>query len=183
MAADQKNKKKWIKHERTHSNSLWHAGWKEFSDGKWLIVYMDDASRFIAGYGVFDNATAENSIKVLLGAIAKHGKPASILTGRGAQFYANEAECKERGESEFEKKIVELGIRHILARINSSQTSTKLARFYGEIERKQKWFMDIHEIMHWWNSVRPHMSLDMDTLETPARAFLRKMPENDAANE
>ena len=183
MAANQKNKgkkKKWIRYERTHSNSLWHTDWKKLSDGRWLITYMDDASRFIVGYGIFENATTENSIKVLLECMAKYGKPATILTDRGTQFYANEAECRERGESKFEKKLVELDIRHILARVNHPQTNGKLERFHGEIERKQKWFKDIHELMHWWNNIRPHMSLNMDTLETPARAFLRKMPEKGA---
>jgi hypothetical protein len=31
-------------------------------NGKWLIAYLDDASRFIVGYGVFDEATTENAI-------------------------------------------------------------------------------------------------------------------------
>ena len=30
--------------------------------------------------------------------------------------------------------------------------------------------------MEWYNYDRPHMSLDLDNLETPARAFVRKMP-------
>ena len=29
---------------------------------------------------------------------------------------------------------------------------------------------------HVFNYDRPHMSLDLDNLETPARAFVRKMP-------
>jgi hypothetical protein len=31
-------------------------------NGKWLIAYLDDASRFMVEYGVFDEATTENAI-------------------------------------------------------------------------------------------------------------------------
>jgi transposase InsO family protein len=60
-----------------------------------------------------------------------------------------------------------LGIKHILARVNHPQTNGKLERFHGEIQRKQKWFESIDELIHWWNHIKPHMSLDWDNLETP----------------
>ena len=170
-------KRKWVRYERTYSNSMWHTDWKQLDDGRWLICYEDDASRFIAGHGVFANATSENAVKVLMEAIKKHGRPASILTDHGSQFYANESEYKTRGATEFEKTLVQLEIKHILARVNHPQTNGKLERFHGEIQRKQKWFSDIDELIHWWNYTKPHMSLDWDNLETPAKAFIRKMPE------
>jgi hypothetical protein len=39
--------------------------WKQLSDGRWWIAAMDDASRLILGYEVFQEATAENTIQVL----------------------------------------------------------------------------------------------------------------------
>jgi hypothetical protein len=36
-------------------------GWR----GKWLIAYLDDASRFRVGYCIFDEATTENAIDLL----------------------------------------------------------------------------------------------------------------------
>ena len=30
--------------------------------------------------------------------------------------------------------------------------------------------------MRWCNHIRPHMSLDWDSLEAPAKVFMRKMP-------
>lgn len=173
-----KNKRrKWVRYERTYSNSMWHTDWKLLDDGRWLICYQDDASRFIVHYGIFDNATGNNAILVLREAIEKHGRPASILTDHGSQFYANQAEYKRRGASKFEKELVRLEIKHILARVNHPQTNGKLERFHGEIQRKQKWFDGIDELIHWYNHIKPHMSLDWDNLETPAKAFLRKMPE------
>ena len=169
-------RRKWIRYERTYSNSMWHTDYKMLDDGRWFIAYQDDASRFIVGYGVFAEATSRHAIEVLAKAMAEHGKPASILTDRGTQFYANEAENRERGASEFEKELVKLDIKHILARVRHPQTNGKLERFHGEIQRKLKWFPGIDEFVRWYNYDRAHDSLDQDTLETPARAFLRKMP-------
>jgi len=156
---------------------MWNTDWKKLDDGRWFLCYQDDASRFIVHHGVFAEATADNALAVLREAIAKHGKPASILTDHGSQFYANQAEYKKRGASDFEQELVRLEIKHILARVNHPQTNGKLERFHGEIVRKQKWFDTIDELVHWYNNIKPHMSLDWDNLETPAQAFVRKMPE------
>lgn len=156
---------------------VWHTDYKLLDDGGWFIAYQDDASRFIVGYGVFKEATAKHAIEVLHKAMTKHGRPASILTDRGTQFYASESDHKKKGASEFEQELVRLEIRHILARVNHPQTNGKLERFHGEIQRKQKWFSGIDELVDWWNNIRPHMSLDWDNLETPAQAFVRKMPQ------
>ena len=63
---NKQRKRKWVKYERRHSMSLWHTDWYLIEDdrwsGKWLIAYLDDASRFIVGYGIFDEATTENAI-------------------------------------------------------------------------------------------------------------------------
>jgi len=32
------------------------------------------------------------------------------------------------------------------------------------------------EFIDWYNNKRPHMSLNLDELETPYQAFLRKLP-------
>ena len=169
-------RRKWVRYERTYSNSMWHTDYKLLDDGRWFLAYQDDASRFITGYGVFAEATGDNALAVLRAAMRVHGTPASILTDRGSQFYATEAEARKKGASGFEQKLARLGIRHILARVGHPQTNGKLERFHGEIQRKQKLFADIHELVHWWNEIRPHMSLDWDSLETPSRAFARKMP-------
>ena len=43
-------RRKWVKYERRHSMSLWHTDWYFIEDDrwrcKWLIAYLDDASRF-----------------------------------------------------------------------------------------------------------------------------------------
>ena len=59
-----KKRRKWVRFKRTHSMSLWQGDWKRLGE-KWIIAFMDDASRLITCYGVFDSATTENTIKVL----------------------------------------------------------------------------------------------------------------------
>ena len=197
-------RRRWVRYERTHSNSMWHTDYKKLDDGTWFLCYMDDASRFVTAYGVFKEATTENALKVLDEAISRHGKPASILTDHGSQFYANESETKKKGVSHYEERLVELDIRHILARVNHPQTNGKLERFHGEIQRKLHRFeassygktvkntgsgsehvggpfcveppkKAIDRFMEWYNYNRAHRSLDWANSETPYQAFIRKM--------
>ena len=72
-----------VRYERTYSNSMWHTDYNLLDDGRWFIVYMDDASRCITGFGVFDAATGRHALDVLGRAMEEHGIPASILTDRG----------------------------------------------------------------------------------------------------
>ena len=187
LASEQPKKskrRKWIRFERTYSNSMWHTDYKQLDNGRWFLCYEDDASRFVAGYGVFEHATTENALAVLEEAIKNHGKPASIMTDRGSQFYANASEAKKKGVSEFEKRLVSLGIQQILAGVRHPQTNGKLERLHGELQRKLPEFEAIMMrksdpvdlFMRWYNHERPHMSLGRGGEETPAEAFVRKMP-------
>ena len=114
-------RRKWVRYEREHSMGLWHMDWKQLWNGAWWIAVMDDASRLIMSQGVFQDATAENTIQTLKQAIAKYGRPHEILTDRGSQFYANEGERREKGISQFEAYLAEQGIKHILCRVNHPQ--------------------------------------------------------------
>ena len=130
-------RRRWVRYEREHSMSLWYMDWKQLWDGAWWIAAEDDASRLIVGYGVFQEATAENTIQVLKQAIEKHGSPREVLTDRVSQFYANEGERREKGISQFEAYLAENGIKHILCRVNHPQTNGKLERFCGVYEQKR----------------------------------------------
>lgn len=181
LASDEPKKqhrKKWIRYERTYSNSLWHTDWK-YLDGKgWFIAYLDDASRFVVSYGLFDSATSENAVAVLKKAIQRYGKPAAILSDRGSQFYATESEEKTKGATLFEMFLIEQGISHSLSRVRHPQTNGKIERFFRTVQDKMEWFEgDLDRLMVWYNYKRPHMSLNLDKIETPYEAYHRKMPE------
>jgi len=169
-------RRKWVRYEREHSMSLWHMDWKQLPDSRWWIAAEDDASRLIMGYGVFQEATAEHTIHILKQAITKHGCPRELLTDRGSQFYANEGERREKGISQFEAYLAEQGIKHLLCRVSHPQTNGKLERIYGVYEQKQHQFKSVDEYVHWHNEIKPHLSLNIETLETPIQAFHRKQP-------
>ena len=168
------HRRKWVRFERYKSNSLWHTDWTKIGN-KWLIVFLDDASRFILGWGPFDHATTENSILVLERAIAAYGAPKAMLTGHDAQFCSNQnVKIKKPEPNSFQKFLKGKKIKHIFARVNHPQTNGKCERVFGTIKRKIKAFGSLEELIHWYNSVRPHMSL-LRGLETPALAYVRKM--------
>jgi putative transposase len=52
-------------------------------------LFEDDASRFITGYGYFNKATTENTIKVFNQSL-KYGIPKQVHTDHGSQYVANE---------------------------------------------------------------------------------------------
>jgi len=166
----------WAGFEREYSNPVWHTDWTLLPDGRWLIAYEDDASRFIIGYGIFSNATSASAVSVLRKAIREHGKPASIMTDHGTQFYANESESRRRGATAFEKFLVEREIRHILSGVGHPQTNGKTGRFFGEARARLDTFADVDEIVAWWNTAKPHRSLDFKAGETPCEAFEARMP-------
>jgi putative transposase len=181
LARDEPRKqerRKWVRFERRYSNSMWHTDWT-FIEGRegWLIAYLDDASRFVTGWGLFPEATSQHSVDVLKEAIRRHGKPASILTDRGIQFYANESEEREKGATVFERFLVGNRIRQVLSRVMHPQTNGKVERFFRTVKEKLNEFDTMKELVWWYNEVRPHMSLNLDVIETPHQAFVRKMPE------
>ena len=76
---------------------------------------MDDASRLTVSYGVFQEATAENTIQVY--------------------------------------------------------------------EQKRHQFKSIDEYVHWHNEIKPHLSLNIETLETPIQVFQSKQPPKEERTE
>ena len=199
-----------VRFEKEHSNPVRHTDYKLQDDGGRSVDCRDDASRFIAGHGVFGRATAENAISVLENAVVAHGKPASALADHGSQSCANEKESRKRGSAAFEKKLAELGIAHRLARADRPQTNGKLERSRGELQRKLPIFAaascgiatkaspgggdartggpfctarprdPAERFAGWYNNDRPHVPLDWSKRETPAQAYARKMLPPDA---
>jgi len=90
----QRKRRKWIKYEREHSMELWHTDWAKLD--KRFIAYLDDASRFVVGYGLLDGPTSENALKVLDDAVLIYGKPDSMLTDRRIPLL-RQCHCKGKG--------------------------------------------------------------------------------------
>ena len=171
-------KRKWVRYERRHSNSLWHVDWSEMEDGSQLIIYEDDASRFIPAYGLFEEATLENALDVFLKAL-RHGKPKQLLSDNGSQFRFNERfDAPLDVKNRFQKKLKKLGVKQIFTRPNHPQCNGKLEKVNDTIKKLTRHFGSLDNAMKFYNYERPHMSLNMDILETPYMAFKRKMRKN-----
>lgn len=169
-------RRKWIRYERKHSNSLWHTDWFEI-DGKQAIAFEDDASRFISGFGVFSNATARNAATVLEQAVNQYGKPKQLITDHGTQFISlSREDCENPEPNEFQKKMQELGIEHIKARVKHPQTNGKVERLFQTLMKGYRHFKSWDKVIKLYNFVKPHMSLEKEdgTLVTPYESFLEK---------
>jgi len=167
-----KNRRKWVRYERKHSLSLGHTDWFDFK-GNQCIIFIDDASRFITGYGKFENANIKNTIKVFKQTL-KYGIFKQLMSDHGVQFVSNEREnCKTR-ESEFTKVIRSYGVKHIKARVKHPQSNGKAERAVGTIKRLWVALGSLKKAVDHYNYKRPHRSLTNGKLRTPYQAFLEK---------
>ena len=168
-----KKQRKWVRYEREHSMSLWQGDWKQVTingEVKQIIAFMDDASRLITCYGVFDEATTDNTIKVLKKGFSEYGKPNEILTDHGIQFVPSKN--REKADHRFKDFLEENGIKHIVARIKHPQTNGKIERFFGEVERRLEKFESVDAVVRWQNEIKPHRSLNWDE---PCNVFWYKL--------
>lgn len=171
LAKDEKKKqgkRKWIRYERRHSNSLWHVDWFEYN-GLQIVAYLDDASRLVTGVGVFDDATAENAALVLNNAVKDFGVPKQLCSDWGTQFTADI----------FQTALKQHGIQHIKARIKHPQTNGKLERWWQTLKQTTEHFGDLQYAVWFYNNKRPHMSLNKPNhTVTPIQAFQAKKNKN-----
>jgi putative transposase len=137
--------------------------------GKQLIAYIDDHSRFILGYGLYGNATTENTLCCLYRILFQYGIPHAIITDRGSHFYANKIGKKKKGKCKFQEVLEEMEIRHIVARAHHPQTNGKIERWFGTYKREfNERFNDIDEYVKFYNKIRPHQRLGY---KTPKEVF------------
>jgi len=150
-----------------------HTDWATCSiTGKQLIAYIDDHSRFITGYGLYDRATTENTLNCLYRVLFEHGIPYAIITDRGSHFYANKIGKKKKGKCKFQEVLEEMGIKHIVARAHHPQTNGKIERWFGTYKREfNERFKDIGEYVKFYNYERPHQRLGY---KAPAEVFFKK---------
>ena len=157
--------RKWVRYELPNPNDLWHTDWSyDPYTGKNLSVYIDDKTRLITSFGIFQRATAEVTVALLRSGIAEYGKPKAVMTDHGTQYYAARPECKQEN-TQFRKALDILGIKHYLARVNRPQTNGKVERFFltYKTEYATGSFSNINDFIHHYNENRPHMSLQYKT--------------------
>lgn len=158
-------RKKWVRYERRYSNSLWHTDYCELEEKEQLISYIDDASRFIVGYGIFESATTENALNVFRTSVEKNGIPKQLMTDHGSQFCSDEEKIFR-----FSETVELIGTEHIMAKVKRPQSNGKEERWFGTIKKLYYHFgKNIDKAVTCYNSMF-HLSLDT----CPAEAYLQK---------
>lgn len=171
-------KRPWVRYERTYPLSAVHLDWSTGINGTALCVVLDDASRKILSGGEFERQSAETSVKLLKEALDKYASIKKIreaITDRGSEFHANRRDKDGDATHLFEDFCKENNITHILCGRAHPQTNGKVEKWFDLYKRKRGKFKSFEDFIHWYNCIRPHMSLDWDNLETPKQAFWRKL--------
>ena len=138
--------KKRIKHyERKYSNALWHIDYTMLHDGLWLLLVIDDHSRFIVAFKLMKTPNVKAPLNTLKQAFEKYGVPREIITDYGSRFYAVRG-----GVSTFDIFCLQNEIKHILERVKHPETN-------GKVERKMK---EVKEFLASINYTPANMSAD-----------------------
>ena len=157
--------RKWVRYELPHPNDMWHTDWSydPFTEEQ-LSVYIDDRTRLITSSGIFQRATAEHTLALLKTGIANFGKPKSVMTDHGSQYYANKSDPLKQN-TQFRITLDTLGIKHYLARVNRPQTNGKVERFFlsYKTEFATGSFRNVMDYIKYYNEERLHMSLNYKT--------------------
>ncbi len=170
--------RKYKRYEWPLPNFMWHTDWHVIKavklKGKQFLCYLDDCSRRVMGYGVFDSQTTKNSVLVLYKAIAEHGvAPFELNSDRGSQFIPNKFDKNGEANSAFQDLLQELGILFIPSRRRHPQTNGKIEKFHHILDREfDDRFKTIDEFIHWYNSERASEALDY---LTPNEAYKKRL--------
>jgi transposase InsO family protein len=162
--------------ERVCPNALWQIDIFTFHLKRMYQVYLvgmiDDHSRYITGWGLFRQQSADAVLEVTKGAIGQWGAPREILSDNGRQFVA------WRGETRFQKVLKQQGIGHVRSAPHHPMTLGKIERFWRTIwteflcEAVFASFADacqrLDHWIHYYNHQRPHQGIDG---ATPADRF------------
>lgn len=144
----------------------------------YLISILDDYSRFIVAHKVCTTQSADNVIGVFQQAVESYGLPNQLLTDRGSQF------ASWKGINAFQELMGNLGVEHILTRVQSPQTIGKIESFHRNIQKellRRKEYCTIKEVqqaikeyVEYYNYERVHMGIGY---LTPADRFFNAAAE------
>ena len=96
----------------------------------YLILVLDDHSRFIVGWSLLQRESMDDAIDVLEESIRRYGKPEALLTDRGATFHT------WQGIGRFDRVLEAYGIEHRLAAPEHPQTCGKVEALNKAIQKE-----------------------------------------------
>lgn len=155
--------------ERARPGELWQTD-ITYLDVPWrkqplyLIVFLDDHSRYVVGWGLYPHQRQEIVLEPFQEACARLGKPKELLTDQGRQYFA------WRGKSELTRLLEREGIRHVVARAHHPETVGKCERFWETLKRElwdrvhpkdlEEARERVRQFIAHHNHFRPHQSLE-----------------------
>jgi putative transposase len=152
-----RKRKKWIRWERKHPNSLWqidHTDEQELFNCYTLSV-IDDCSRFSIGLIKLKRVTTVVVTHILDELIKKHGKPKQILTDNGSAYGLKSKNSK------FDRWCKRRGIHHIRTKVHSPTTNGKVERLFKTMDEELEFCdYDLEKFRLRYNHFRPHSSLN-----------------------
>jgi len=169
-----------------YPNELWQADIQgkmsfPFLGDAYLILVIDDHSRFILGSKWFSNQTQMNVFRVWYHCLFQWGLPRKMLQDKGSQYKANAkyTQSGEYAQSTYQFYAKTLGIDLIFT--HKAQTKGKVERFFRFIQRdfvreqvRVKSFEELNKAFFKWqikfNENFKHSGFGMNN-KTPAEVY------------
>lgn len=133
----------------------------------YLVLILDDNSRFCVGHELRKDQKGVTMIEVLHRSIERYGKPQKLLSDQGRSFYT-----WSREQTVFQKYLDDMKIEHIVSNPHSPQTLGKVERLNQTVQRElldkfrfnsyQQMRSKIDEYFHSYNYERPHQGIGGD---------------------
>lgn len=142
-------------------NAVWHGDIHyliRMGSQKYLFALIDDRSRYIVGYGIFNDKTASRVKSVMIEAIEKcNAKPLIYWSDNGLENTA-----KENKVFYAEQKI-----EHITTLPGNPQSNGKIEKFWSSMDKRVSKFQDweslipnIDKYINDYNTKIPHSGLE-----------------------
>ena len=151
------------RYEAVRPDHIWHMDFVQRWIGKastFTLILIDDHSRFVVGHGVDDAERADLVVRTFEEAVARHGRPETVLHDKGSAFWS------WKGISRFTGLLEEMGVEQIAT---TKQSNGKVEVFNGNLHKElfdQHRFYDVAQMkrrlaahLHWYNHRRTHHAL------------------------
>jgi len=130
----------------------------------YLILIIDDHSRFCVGYDLVSDQKSLSMINALQRSIDRYGKPRKLLTDQSGSFYS-----WSHARTLFQKYLDDQKIEHIVCDPHSPQTQGKVERMTQTIQKEllqkvrfksyEHAQQELEAYIHRYNYRRPHQGI------------------------
>ena len=139
----------------------------------YLTAVVDVASRHILAHKVATTLEAHHAVEIMEAAYARYGTPEIVNTDQGSQFTAEE----------FTGAVLNRGIKLSMDGRGAWRDNVFVERIWRSVKYERVYLMaydsvsaaraDIAEYIDWYNTTRPHSSLDD---QTPDQTYWQLLP-------